>query len=205
MRHSLLCFHVRHRRRQAVPIAPLPIVQPDAQLPYNDYETALKQIHIFNLQDNIDFTCRTAPVRPPTHNNISQVIEDLQPVNMDRHFPHLHPLTSTFSKNLQLKTRRDMPHQKVINKIVDLLNNKTMHFYNLPFALDTLRKGQHKDAFFSDIIKYLADNHLPTNIKPQQSIIAEAEIIYFSTHGCSTLQSNQLKLMAYLSYATQVL
>ncbi len=50
-----------------------------------------------------------------------------------------------------------------------------MHFYHLPFALDTLRKGQCKDAFFSDIIRYLEDNHLPTNIKRQQSIIAEAE------------------------------
>ncbi len=50
-----------------------------------------------------------------------------------------------------------------------------MHFYNLPFALDTLRKGQRKDTFFSSIISYLEDNHLPTNIKHQQSIIAEAE------------------------------
>ncbi len=68
-----------------------------------------------------------------------------------------------------------MPHQKVIIKITDQLNSKTMHFYNLPFALDTLRKGQRKDAFFSDIINYLEDNHLPTNIKRQKSIIAEAE------------------------------
>ncbi len=50
-----------------------------------------------------------------------------------------------------------------------------MHFYNLPFALDTLRKCQLKDAFFSDIIKYLEDNHLPNNVKYQNSIIAEAE------------------------------
>ncbi len=50
-----------------------------------------------------------------------------------------------------------------------------MYFYNLPFALDTLRKGQRKDTFFSGIINYLEDNHLPTNIKLQQSIIAEAE------------------------------
>ncbi len=50
-----------------------------------------------------------------------------------------------------------------------------MHFYNLPFALDTLRKSQRKDAFFSDIIKYLEDNHLPTNVKCQNSVIAEAE------------------------------
>ncbi len=50
-----------------------------------------------------------------------------------------------------------------------------MHFYNLLFVLDTLRKGQHKDALFSHIIRYLEDNHLPTNIKRQQLIIAEAE------------------------------
>ncbi len=103
------------------------------------------------------------------------VIEDHQPVNMDRHFPRLRPLTSTFNKDVQLKTRRDVPHQEVIDKIVDQLNSKTMHFYNLPFALDTLRKGKRKDTFFSSIISYLEDNHLPTNIKLQQSIIAEAE------------------------------
>ncbi len=66
-------------------------------------------------------------------------------------------------------------HQKVIYKIVDQLNSKTMHFYKLQFALDTLPKSQHEDAFFPDIIKYLEDNHLPTNVKRQNSVIAEAE------------------------------
>ncbi len=82
-------------------------------------------------------------------------VRTIQPVNMDRHFPCLHPLTTAYSKDLQLKTRRDMPHQKVINKIIDHLNSKTMHFCNLPFALDTLRNGQLKDPLFSNIIKYL--------------------------------------------------
>ncbi len=50
-----------------------------------------------------------------------------------------------------------------------------MQFYNLPFALDTVRKSQRKDTFFSDIIRYLEDNHLPTNVKHQNSLIAEAE------------------------------
>ncbi len=110
-------FPVRRRSRQAMPVAPLPTIQPDAPLPYNDDETALKQIHTRNLHDNVDLTCRTAPVRPPTHTNIPQLIEDLQPVNIDRY--GLSPLTSTFSKDLQFKTRRNMPHQKEINKIVD--------------------------------------------------------------------------------------
>ncbi len=84
-------------------------------------------------------------------------------------------MTSTFSKNLQLKTNRDVPTQKVINKILDPINTKTMHFYNLPFALQTLRKSQRKDKFFCNIINYLEDNHLPSNIKIQQSVLAEAE------------------------------
>ncbi len=74
---------------------------------------------------------------------------------MDRHFPRL-------------------PDQKVINKIVDQLNSKTMHFYNLPFTT-YLTKKTSKDAFFSDIIKYLEDNYLPINVKCQNSVIAEAE------------------------------
>ncbi len=115
---------------------------------------------------------------------------------MDRHFPRMRLLTSTFSKDLQLKTHRDMPHQIVINEIVDQLNSKTIHLYNLPFALDTLRRGQHKDMFFSDIIKYLQDNHLPTNIKLQQSIIAEAEnnllfntlLLHFTVKSTKTVE-----------------
>ncbi len=74
-----------------------------------------------------------------------------------------------------MKTHRDVPNQKVIDKTIDQLNSKTVHFYNLPFVLDILKKGQQKDTFFSGIINYLEDNHLPTNIKSQQSIIAETE------------------------------
>ncbi len=107
----------------------------------------------------MDLTHRTAPIRPANTKSIPQVTETFQPVNMDRHFPHLLSLSTEYNKDLQLKTRRDVLRQKVINKIVDQLNSKTMHFYNLPFALDTLRKGQCKDAIFSDIIHYLEDNY----------------------------------------------
>ncbi len=48
-----------------------------------------------------------------------------------------------------------------------------MHFYNLPFALDTLQKSQCKDAFFSDIIRKSGGQ--PTNVKRQISVIAEAK------------------------------
>ncbi len=142
---------------------------------FSDDETALKQIHTRNIQDNLDLTRRTAPTRPSLINKIPQVTETLHSVNIDRHFPRLLPLCSNYSKDLQLKTCRDVLHQKVINKSVDQLSSKTMHFYNLPFSLDTLRKRQRKDAFFSDIIRYLEDDHLPMNVKHQNSVIAEAE------------------------------
>ncbi len=68
-----------------------------------------------------------------------------------------------------------------------------MHFYNLPFALDTLQKSQHKDAFFSAIIKYLEDNHLPTNVKRQNSVIAESEhyLLFNTLLFHFTLKSNK--------------
>ncbi len=42
-----------------------------------------------------------------------------------------------------------------------------MHFHNLPFALQTLRRAQSKDNFFTKLISYLEYNNLPTNIKGQ--------------------------------------
>ncbi len=148
---------------------------PPRPAPFSDNETALKLIHPYNIQDNVDLTRRTVPTRPTHINSIPEVTETLQSVNVDRHFPRLLPLCADYSKNLQLKTHHEVTHQKVINKIVDQLNCKTMQFYNLQFVLDTLRKSQHKDVFFSDVIKYLEDNHLPTNVKRQNSIITEAK------------------------------
>ncbi len=86
---------------------------------FSDNETALKQIHTHNIQYNLDLTRQTAPTRPSLINNIPEMTETLQSVNMDRHFPCLLPLCTNYSKDLQLKTRRDVPHQQFINKIVD--------------------------------------------------------------------------------------
>ncbi len=49
-----MLFPVRRRRRQASPLASLPTIQPDWQLPCNDDEMALKHIHICNLTDNVE-------------------------------------------------------------------------------------------------------------------------------------------------------
>ncbi len=146
-------YPIRSKVRQPTPVPP-PVIGPPPTPLYNVDETALKNIHKWNLQDNVDLTRRTAAPRPP-NDLLQTVTEVVQPAIMETHFPCLRPLTTTHSKDLQLKTRGDIPHQKVINKIVDQLNSKTMHIYNLPFALDTLRKSQRKDVFFSDIIKYL--------------------------------------------------
>ncbi len=72
------------------------------------------------------------------------------------HFARLLPLCADYSKYLQLKTRHDVPHQKVTNKIVDKLKSKTMHFYNLLFALDTRTYYKiRQDFFIRNLYKYL--------------------------------------------------
>ncbi len=117
-------YPVRLCIRQLTPSTPQ-VADPPEPAQFSDNETALKQIHTHNIQDNLDLTHRTAPTRPSLTKNIPEVTEILQSVNMDRHFPCLLPLCTNYSKNLQLKTRHDMPHQKIINKIVDHLNSKT--------------------------------------------------------------------------------
>ncbi len=104
--------------------------------------TAIKQIEAQNIQNNRNQAERAILTPNRNHDKIPMVTEECQQVDMDRHFPRLHPLTSVFNKDLQLINHRDVHNQKVIVKIVDQLNSKTMHFYNLPFALYTLRKGQ---------------------------------------------------------------
>ncbi len=81
------------------------IAQADAPLPFIEDQTAIKQIHTHNLQNNINLMRWTAPAGPNQHDTVPMVIEDHQPVNMDRHIPHLHPLTLSFNKDVQLKTR----------------------------------------------------------------------------------------------------
>ncbi len=147
-------YPIRCKVRHPTPVPP-PVIGPPPTPLCNEDERALKNIHERNLQDNVDLTRRTAAPRPP-NDLLPTVTEVIQPAVMETHFPSLRPLTTTYSKDLQLKTFWDIPHQKVINKIIDQLNSKTMPFYNLPFALDTLRKSQRKD------------NHLPTNVIRQQ-------------------------------------
>ncbi len=65
--------------------------------------------------------------------------------------------------------------------MIDQLNDKTNHFYRLLFELDTLHQSQYKNALFSPIISYLEDNHLPSNKKRQNSIIAELNYYLLSS------------------------
>ncbi len=50
-------------------------------VPFSDNETALKQIHTGNIQDNMDITHQTVPSRPTSNNSIPDVIETLQSFN----------------------------------------------------------------------------------------------------------------------------
>ncbi len=89
---SLPTFYpVRCRRHQLIPSTPQVIDLPEPAQ-FSNNETALKQIHTCNIQDNFDLPHRTAPARPPNINNIPEVNETLQSVNIDRHFPRLIPL-----------------------------------------------------------------------------------------------------------------
>ncbi len=64
----------RLRRRQAMSQAQPVIVQSDAPLPFIEDQTAKKQIHTCNLQDNIDFTRWTAPAGPNQNDTIPMII-----------------------------------------------------------------------------------------------------------------------------------
>ncbi len=75
-------YQVRHRRSQPTPSTPQVADLPEPAQ-FSDNETALKQIHTSNIQDNLDLTSRTAPARPTHINNIPEVTETLQSVNMD--------------------------------------------------------------------------------------------------------------------------
>ncbi len=109
-------YPVRHRRWQPATVIPQVEAPPETE-PFFHNKIALKLIYTRNLHDNLDLTRRTAPSWPANTNSIPQVTDILQPVNMDWHFPHLLPLSTEYSKDVQLKTIRDVPHQKVINKI----------------------------------------------------------------------------------------
>ncbi len=121
----------------------------------------------------------------PSDNFIPFVKENVESPVLKENFPKLTALSTINSSNITIKTHKDMPSQSIINKLLDLMNHKINYFYHLPFELTTLRKEQRKDHFFSSIIDYLESNHLPSNIKRQQSIISEAEnFIMFNNILC---------------------
>ncbi len=88
--------------------------------------------------------------------------------------------------------KKDVPNQSTLDKLVNQLNKKSKHFYNLPFTLDTLTKSQRKDAFFSSINNYLEDNHLPSNTKCQnaeanQYLLFSDLLFHFTAKSSKTL------------------
>ncbi len=112
-----------------------------------------------------------------SENYIPFVEENVEMPVLKENFPKLTALSTKNSSNITIKTCKDMPNQSIINKLLDLLNHTSKHFYHLPFELMMLPKEQRKDNFFSPITDYLESNHLSSNLKSQPSIISEAENI----------------------------
>ncbi len=104
LNHTLPNLYPTRRRRLQQPTPPPTIIAPPYHLLYNNDETALRQINICNLQDNVELTQRTGPTREPTYASIPHVMENTEPVDMARHFPRQRPLTTTKSNDLQFKT-----------------------------------------------------------------------------------------------------
>lgn len=106
---------------------------------------------------------------------LPEVTEDCQQPNIAEQFPSLQPLLTGPTDKLVMKSRKGLPSQEAINKILDVLNTKTMHYYKLPFNLAELRQQQREDPYLRKIIGYLESNILPKKSTHQRSIIAQAE------------------------------
>ena len=98
-----------------------------------------------------------------------------------RHFPKLTNLFPGKVRDVTIKTRRDVPTQAHIDKIVQLLEAKTSHEYRLPFSLQALKQAQRKDSFFAPFIKYLESDHLPSNSTARKNILSESD--YYALFG----------------------
>ncbi len=94
-------YQIRHKVRHPT-LVPLPVIGPPPTPLYNEDETALKNIHVQNLQDNMDLTRCTAAPRPP-NDLLQTVTEVVQPAVMETHFPRLHPLKPPIVKTFNSK------------------------------------------------------------------------------------------------------
>jgi hypothetical protein len=115
------------------------------------------------------------PTEPDFITTPPEVDERIIPVDLESQFQPLMPLSTLPFKNLKIKTRKDITKQTFIDKLLETLNHKSTHFYQLPFSLDALRKSQRLDPFYATLILYLESNHLPSNDKKQRTILAECE------------------------------
>ncbi len=131
---SLYPVRRRQRPQQKARSVPHEVLQPNITISFNECETSIQYIRNQNIPSNRYLDEETSSTIERNQEEILIVTEVQEPVDMNKHFPCLRLLNSTQSKDLQLKTHMDVPNQKIIDKIVDQLNTKTMHFYNLPFV-----------------------------------------------------------------------
>ncbi len=89
MNDTLPTLYLTRRCRRQEPIPPQTVIAPPETQPFNINETAIKQINIRNLQDNVDLTQSTRLPTQPHYDIIPYVTEHTEPVDMARHFPCL--------------------------------------------------------------------------------------------------------------------
>ncbi len=75
--------------------------------------------------------------------DIPFVEETVNVPNMHDNFPRSIPLSTRNLTDIKIKSRRDMPNQSFIDKMLGLLNHKSRHFYHLHFDLEALCGADH--------------------------------------------------------------
>ncbi len=107
--------------------------------------------------------------------NIPFVDETVHNPIMSDDFPRSIPLSTKQSSNIKIKTKKDMPNQPFIDKILGLLNHKSRHFYQLPFELEVLHKEQRRDKCFVPIIDAV---HLQEKLKKLTFVSLQSEFCW---------------------------
>ena len=109
------------------------------------------------------------------HNDLIPEVTEESTSDIKRYFQQPKPILQDSTDQVKLKSRKSLPTQEMINKMLDTLNHKCKHFYKLPFEVSELRQKQREDPFFKSIISYLENDILPKQSDAQRSIIAQSE------------------------------
>ena len=63
--------------------------------------------------------------------------------------------------------RKHLPRQLEINKFLESLKRKVIHYYDIPISIKELSAEYEKSPFIKDIYKYITKRHIPSQIRGQ--------------------------------------